>query len=198
MSLADLIFHGARAPYYLVIGVALFVAGLIVHRLRVAHEQHRLFNEIEELERKLNRHTERLAPVVPHALDFALSLGVEGTAALRQAQLIAISGRELIDEVWARIGRGDRRSLREAALLVSDNKEIRSRMECCSHGVSFNDDDWERELERQVDIVMSRVKLAVSDAQEAGVPMGVVARHGSAGRARQETPRPRLIRLFAV
>ena len=198
MSLAEIIFQGTRAPYLAVVLAALGIAIHIMLRLRAAQEQHRLFNEVEQLERRVNRLTDKLAPVIPHALDFALSLGTEGTAALRQAQLIALSARELIDEVWARISRGDRRSLREAALLVSDDNALRLKLECCSHGVAFTDDNWERELERHVDLVLSLVRVAVDDANQAGVPMGVVARHGGAGRSREEVTRPRLIRLFAV
>lgn len=159
-----------------------FGSALLLRRVQRARFQYALAIKLSTIQETLDELDDRLGTILPVALDFCLSLGPDGTAALYEVQELSSTASKFADEVRIRIESGEPARLREAqALLEAEGESFGpgSRLD----GVVPPTPLWESRIRSCIDLLTERVRSAREGVHKAGVPLGLVARNGRVMRA---------------
>jgi hypothetical protein len=151
-------------------------AGVVVHRILFVAARWRLARSARELEARIEQASARLGYLSSRALDFALSLGGEGTRMILNAQSMLAEMRGLIDEIHGLAATGSLRSLWEARRLLAAERRAGPRRGG-EGGAEASRGAWERELDESMDAVRSMMGRAAEEVRAAGVPLHLVSRY---------------------
>lgn len=133
----------------------------------------RIADRVDELGSNFYPLLERIRAVEEHAVDYANSLDSEALACLDELQKLSRSMESFMYEVEHRLEDGSYEAVREAELFVIGRHPMQLRKELHYDGAELDlriDADWERHIERLLQIVGKSVSNASFAATELGVP----------------------------
>ncbi len=158
---------------YILAGLCIISLILLIAYFVRARRMKQVADKVDELGSRFYPVLERVQAVEEHAVDYANSLDSESLVCLDELQKMVRTVKTVLFEVESRLESGDFREFKDAELFLTGKHPRQLGTEQNFDGGELSlriDPDWERHMERLLQIIGKSVSHASLAATEIGVP----------------------------